>query len=286
MKEEYTENQLAQIHSVLLDILKEVVRVCGILGIRPFVTGGTAIGAFYYCGFVRMDDDIDLGLIRNEYQLFVSKAPDLLSAGYFLQVPETDSATPFYAAKVRKDNTLFVEKEYKDLPIHQGIFVDIFPFDNVPDGAFHAKMHQRVVQFLTGTFRRRQMKEAILEQQAFLPSFISRPLATVRFKLLRIFPPTFYARMVHSAASAFNGKECEYMDVIKDSVDRLKAQSLRDLKLVKFEDVDIYAPGDIKAYLGHHYPKLKSADMLESLWISHVPFLLSFNTEENDTKDN
>ena len=271
----YSDEDLNRLHKELLTILEEIVRICGILDIKCFVTGGTAIGAHYFQGFVKWDDDIDLGMRREDYEKFNENAPSLVSDGFFVQCLETEPDTPFYFTKVRKDGTLFVQKEYKDVKMHQGIFVDIFPYDNIPDNRFLAKIHRRWVQYCQGSFLRRQLKQAILEGQASLPSSVSNVLASVRFALLKLLPKRFYYWKLGKVSSLFNHRRCKYVDNIVSSVDRMASDSIDNLVPVRFEGVSLYAPGDIESYLRNHYPDLKSPDMLESLWISHAPYRFS-----------
>ena len=264
-------------HEELLPVLEEILRICGLLDIQCFVTGGTAIGAYYFQGFVKWDDDIDLGMRRDDYEKFVKMAPSMVSDGFFIQCFDTEPNSPFYFTKVRKDGTLFVQEEYKDVDMHHGIFVDIFPFDNIPDHPLVAKIHTRLVQYLQGSFLRRQLKQAIVEGQKSLPRFLSDILASVRFSLLKLIPGRFFYWRLKKASSLFNHKDCRYVDVIVSGVDRMPSDSIRHLQPIRFEGFDLFAPGDMEGYLKNHYPKLKSPDMLESLWITHAPYQLSFS---------
>lgn len=273
----YSKEDLALLHDELLTILKEILRICKCLDIRCFVTGGTAIGAHYFHGFVKWDDDIDLGMYRDDYEKFIREAPAIVSKGFFVQCPATEPNTPFYFTKVRKDGTLFVQQKYKDVRMHHGIYVDIFPFDKIPDNPFIARIHTRMVQFFQGSFLRRQQRQAILEGQTFLPSYISDCLASVRFTVLNIIPQKFFCWRLKKASSFFNSKDCQYVDVIVSSVDRMPSDSIFHLMPIKFEGFDVYAPGNIEVYLKNHYPDLKSPDMLESLWISHAPYIITFS---------
>lgn len=271
----YSDEDLIRLHKELLTILEEVVRICGILDIKCFVTGGTAIGAHYFHGFVKWDDDIDLGMRRDDYEKFLAEAPSLISKGFFIQTLATEPDTPFYFTKVRKDGTLFVQREYKDVRMHHGIYVDIFPYDNIPDNLLLAKIHTRWVQYCHGSFLRRQFKQAILEGQTFLPSSISNPLASVRFTLLKILPKRFYFWKLKKVSSLFNHRRCKFVDNIVSSVDRMPSDSINNLVPIQFEGFNLYAPGDMEGYLKNHYPDLKSPDMLESLWVTHAPYRFS-----------
>ena len=277
---DYSETDLVRLHKELLTILEEIIRICDVLGIQCFVTGGSAIGAHYFQGFVKWDDDIDLGMRRNDYEKFIKHAPSIISKGYFVQCPETEPNTPYYFTKVRKDGTLFVQKEYKDIDMHQGIFVDIFPFDYTPDNRLLATIHTRLVQYCQGSFLRRQMKQAILEGQSRLPASVSNLLATIRYSILKTIPRSFFNWRLKKISSLFNGQNCRYADVIVSSVDRMTTDSINHLKDITFEGIHVFAPKDMDGYLRYHYPDLKSPEMLESLWINHAPYKLSFSKEQ------
>ncbi|MDE7130134.1 MAG: LicD family protein, partial [Alistipes sp.] len=90
----YNDDILRQLHTELVDTLREVVRVCDAAAIPYFIQGGTAIGAHFFEGIVPWDDDIDLGMIRSDYERFLREAPSLLSDGYVLQEFSTEPSTP------------------------------------------------------------------------------------------------------------------------------------------------------------------------------------------------
>ena len=110
MNKKYTAEELDLLHTELYDILGETIRVCQKHDIPYFVIGGTAIGALYDQGILPWDDDIDIGMTRENYNKFLKVAPGELGPSYFLSWIETDPHTPYYFAKVKKNNTLFVEE--------------------------------------------------------------------------------------------------------------------------------------------------------------------------------
>ena len=117
----YNSDILRQLHAELHDILGEVCRVCDQASIPYFIQGGTAIGAHFFDDIVPWDDDVDLGMTRENYERFLREAPSLLGKEYTLQEFSTEPDTPFYFAKVRKRNTRFVESEWVGLDIADGI---------------------------------------------------------------------------------------------------------------------------------------------------------------------
>lgn len=122
---------LRKVQLTQLEIAKEIRRVCEENEIPYFLCDGTLLGAVRHGGFIPWDDDMDLGMLRKDYEKFCRIAPEKLGKDYVLQTWYTDPnyALPF--AKVRKRGTLYLEAKSSRLQ-ENGFFVDIFPFDYVP----------------------------------------------------------------------------------------------------------------------------------------------------------
>lgn len=99
---------LRRVQLIELEIAKEVKRVCDENGIRYFLYRGTFLGAVRHKGFIPWDDDMDIGMLRSDYEKFCRIAPQKLDKAYCFQNWHTDQnyALPF--GKVRKRNTVFV----------------------------------------------------------------------------------------------------------------------------------------------------------------------------------
>ena len=150
------EEQTKNIQKVSLEILKKIDRVCQELGIGYFICGGSMLGAVRHGGFIPWDDDIDIGMLRKDYEVFLKEGQRLLGDEVFLQTRETDPEIPYLFSKVRANNTLYVTNYNVFRNFHKGICVDVFPFDNIPDKEkeqnafrkqvrFWEKIHNRVV---------------------------------------------------------------------------------------------------------------------------------------------
>lgn len=128
----YAPEDLKRLHEVQVEILSEVIRVCKENDITYFTVGGTTLGAVRHNGFIPWDDDIDIGMLRPDYDKFIEIAPQMLKKGFVLQHFTTDKNSVAFFAKVRKDNTVFLEENMKHVNMHHGIFIDIMPQDFVP----------------------------------------------------------------------------------------------------------------------------------------------------------
>lgn len=120
---------LKKLQETELDILLAIDAFCKERGIEWFMDSGTALGAMRHGGFIPWDDDIDIGMMRADYDRFIEEAQDGLPAGYSLQTFENNETFAGLFAKVYKEGTAFHTKETIEAGCDQGIFVDIFPYD-------------------------------------------------------------------------------------------------------------------------------------------------------------
>ena len=116
----------------LLEMLEEVDRICKKHHLKYFAAGGTLLGAIRHKGFIPWDYDMDLNMMRDDYEIFCKLAQNELKAPFFLQTSYTDNCPMFYA-KIRNSETTAATVHSLSLKYNNGIFLDIFPVDNMPD---------------------------------------------------------------------------------------------------------------------------------------------------------
>lgn len=125
---------LKALQSKEIEILQAVHDVCEELGIEYVIMHGTLLGAVRHGGFIPWDDDIDICMVRDSYDVFIEKGQDLLPHNLKIQHVRYEKECPNIFAKVRDVNTAFLHSEHVDLDINQGVFIDIFPIDRVKSG--------------------------------------------------------------------------------------------------------------------------------------------------------
>ena len=140
--EMYNGPTLAKLHGLQLKIAMEIQRVCEKNGLRCFLVYGSLLGAVRHGGFIPWDDDMDVGMLRADYDAFVEACKTDLGSEFVLQTWDNDPEYPFADGKVRLKGTHVSEKFAAGCgtPGNDGICVDVFPFNAVPDGTWARKL--------------------------------------------------------------------------------------------------------------------------------------------------
>lgn len=127
--------------NALYTILEEFDRICRILNIRYFLFSGTMLGAVRHQGFIPWDDDVDVVMLRPDYERFLKEAESVLDQQRYYLQKEFSEHWPMFFSKLRLNGTTCLEKYHpRDPKIHQGVYIDIFPCDNAYDNTLLRKL--------------------------------------------------------------------------------------------------------------------------------------------------
>lgn len=129
MKEGYRELSVAENRAVQLEILNELDRYCEANGLRYFLIAGTLLGAVRHKGYIPWDDDIDVVMLRQDYDR-LEKA--YTSEGFYIASYKRLEGYALPFMKLCKSNTLLQENALCT-PDAMGINIDIFPVETVPE---------------------------------------------------------------------------------------------------------------------------------------------------------
>ena len=116
---------------VLLDILTAVDTFCKEHDIRYSMACGTMLGAVRHKGFIPWDDDVDIYMLRDDYERFESLFPKVYKGVYQLISPQRNSNWHLPYGKIADNRTIIVNSYVKTIPY--GINIDVFVIDDVPD---------------------------------------------------------------------------------------------------------------------------------------------------------
>lgn len=245
---------LRKVQLTQLEILKIVDKICAKHGIKYWLAYGTQLGAVRHKGFIPWDDDLDIDMLREDYDRFLEVARKELPKEYFLQdwFTEKNYGLPF--AKVRKNNTLYVEAGSQYSESHHGIYIDIFPWDNFPTDAadfkqvsFYVKYVFRVILIGCGyTPWYNDHGFSLKRWMMYLPVRLIARLCNVE-KLKQRYVNVVTKSNIKKLDKVFNS--CEPGDekhpICKDIVTHLEKHT--------FEDGQFWIPVDYDMYLKNAY---------------------------------
>ena len=193
---------LRDVQLIQLNMLLKVDEICRQNNIRYYLIGGSALGAVRHKGFIPWDEDIDIGMFRKYYDQFLDIAGKFLGNEYFLQTNRTDPHYHGPYAKLRANNTTFIENESKYLgaKVHQGIFIDIFPLDNVPDNELLLKLQLMLVRFLLSVAFARANNYPVNRYKRYIKKMYSIPF-------LKLMKKKTFDEIINRVASFYKNKD-------------------------------------------------------------------------------
>lgn len=241
-----------QIRSIQIEILKKTAEFCERNKISYFLCGGTLLGAVRHQGYIPWDDDIDLMMIRSDFERFKK---EFEIPGYSLNDFESkgkDFTVPF--VKIQKDGTLLQESKIPGMKT--GINIDIFPIDGFPNDLEERRLHLKKLAKLIETIK---LNNQIFSYQQY-PVFWKSLLISLLFVFRKII-----------AGFSSTLKSCEQLDRLANKYD-FDTADLAGIAVwgygqrevcpkevfteqieLKFEDQMYAAPKDYHTYLTNLY---------------------------------
>lgn len=265
-------NEIKKIQQIELEIFEEIIRICAKYNIEYFIIGGTVLGAIRHEGFIPWDDDIDVGMTRNNYNRFLEIAQSELKSEYFLQNFMTDLNSPTYFSKVRKNDTKFVEYCNRNIDMHHGIFVDIFPYDNVPDNIILRKRQLRKVRMLYQIYIAKSITDTSVPQTSF-KGYLGKRVRFMLHFLLKPIPKYWLFNLLDKELKKYNNIGTQELCYIPIPALLMKRKILFPLKTVKFDRLIVSAPNDCHAYLASHFGDYMKLPPVEKR-VGHRPYIL------------
>ncbi len=183
-----------EMKSIELDLASEIDRVCRKLGIVYYLGYGTLLGAVRHGGFIPWDDDMDLIMMREDYERFLRAYPAHASRDTYKLVTYRDGSSPAAFAKLT-DASTYVEERYSREEYGSGVWVDIFPYDAVDpcDSALFSQVKSLM-----------RTRYLIVTDPSTGASALVRAAKRIVCPFLRSLDPCSYARRIDEAAIESN----------------------------------------------------------------------------------
>lgn len=263
-----------KLKTIELDLLKEFIATCSKLNLRYFVIGGTLLGAVRHKGFIPWDDDIDVAMPRKDYEIWVEKAQDLIDKKkFFVQTFVTDPQYPNNFAKLRNNNTTFVESSLRRLTINHGVYIDIFPLDYYPKRSSLFKIRQfllssKITQVYDTDSINYSRVKSVIRKIASIFVFGS-PFDAVK-KRENLYKSVENGTLLANHCGAWGIKEIVPVEWYGKG------------KTLKFEGVDVCAPEKYKSWLHRVYGNYMELPPIEKRVTHHYTEIIDLNKSYNE----
>lgn len=159
-KREIGATKLRQSQLVMIRMLKIFDYLAKKYNFNYWLEWGTLLGAVRHQGFIPWDSDIDLGILRSDFDKFVKEAAHELPNDIFLQTPETD---PFfstwdkhqYVSKLKDKYSCYHEwaLQNPERTHHNGLQIDLFIHENVYESEFKVALRNKCTWFIRRLIR-------------------------------------------------------------------------------------------------------------------------------------
>lgn len=249
------------LQTAVKSILVEFDRICREIGVGYFICGGTMLGYVRHGGFIPWDDDMDVAMLREDYDKFRAHAAALLDERFFLQTRESDPNIPYLFTKIRINGTEYITSYNERRDFHKGICLDIFPFDFLPKG----ETAQR--EFAKAVRRRARRHHKVVNRQQPEPIY-DGPASSLEERWFRFFgkvhrwvywhiPLTVTQHHYISLATKYNRDAKRVgLDTVGSFTPTYTYASLDDLlpyRDVTFEDIVVKVPNRPEVFLEMQY---------------------------------
>lgn len=238
-----------------LDILKEVLKVFESNNIPYFALGGTMLGAVRHEGFIPWDDDIDIGVPREDYERLAGLFSGLPRHLYFRSY-KNDKSYAYYFCRI-EDNRVRVNSQKTLQGEILPAWIDIFPLDGMPDKAFLKKLHEWRILACRDLFQVSRFENIVdIHKKKRSPPERAIIWIIKNLKLQKLINNQLAFTIIDRALKSSPYSASKY------NINAMGAYKLREMfdkkvfgdgAMYHFEDIQIRGPVDYEAYLTQLY---------------------------------
>lgn len=135
-----------------LEMAKRFVAFCDEHGLRYFMLSGTFLGAVRHKGFIPWDDDMDFGLMREDYDKFLKLSQTERMPFEVRNYFTGDLEMRRYFTKL-EDPSIKITRKVTEIPETSNVWIDIFPLDGMPSQFVHRKLRKYFILWRRAAFR-------------------------------------------------------------------------------------------------------------------------------------
>ncbi len=257
-----------KLQNELLDMMKEFHAICEQNNIRYYMLGGTLLGAVRHKGFIPWDDDIDVGIPREDYERLLNLNFSRISTNLEVISEKNDVNYPYAFAKLCNKNTTLVESN--DVKFVSGIYIDIFPLDGICKNRFMKYIHFRKISIYYSLIWLSQLKIQY-----------HNPYKSMIVNFSKCVGTSFWHRRLKKTLMHYKySKSCYVGNLLGLYQEReiVPKDFFDEREKYIFEDTELYSMKKSDAYLRNIYGDYMKLPPLEKQKSHHLIELIDFKT--------
>lgn len=284
MSKQYDPKVLRKLQLAQCIIMEDFIKICEENNLDYFIFAGCAIGVERHGGFIPWDDDIDIGMLRADYEKFKEIALKDYADKYEILEISQDAKFPFLNMEFKRKGTRNVPEIFKDCDVDMGIDVAIYPFDNVADDKNKRKHQLRAVFFWHKIKILREFGHPVLFIKGWKRTIVSL-ICVVLHAVLKVFniSHAFINKQYLKSALKFNNTETEWVSCFFGTTpmeNSMKRTEIFPLAEKKFEYLTVKIPGKNYECLTRKFGDYMQIPPPEKQK-NHVPYILDFGPFED-----
>ncbi len=241
--------RIKSIQNLEIETVKIIDGICRKHGIKYFLAGGTLLGAVRNKKPIEWDDDIDIGMLRKDYEKFRKVCEKELPDGFSFSSPFNKSGSHYMIEKIRVDGTYFSTTYSGQNVFPDGIFIDILVYDETSGNKYISKLQALVLKALYYC--------AILKWYGVARKGIYYAASKIFLVILKPIPYSVFHRLFYFTAKLFKNKKngSNLLDTtgkkLLDGV--IPREGLDDTEYIDFAGIEVCIPKNPKPYLVFDY---------------------------------
>ncbi len=255
MYKKYNDSDLNKLKKDMIFVIESLDALCKKYDINYFAIGGTMLGAVRHNGFIPWDDDVDLGMLLEDYEKFLAIPSDEFK-DFGLYAPEKNPGGYFsMVTKYYYKDSRFTIKLAKESGIdNMGIFVEIFPFFDLPENNSKIDLMYRRMELYKAMYSTLVVNKVVVYDKG-VKAVIKKVVKKLLLAMLHIFrwTPEKVARCYTDTARRYTDKDAKYVASFSDVFNIQQKKIFKTLDRVAFEDITMPIPKDYDLYLKRIY---------------------------------
>ena len=236
--------EISEVQTLLLNLMKDLHMFLEQNQLQYYLLGGSALGAVRHGGFIPWDDDIDIGMKRDDYEKFLAIA-EKFNPTYAVINFEKTPYCDFGLTRIYIPNTYIKIASTENTKLDKRLYLDIFPLDNVPEDKNElAEYEKKVVGFKKTLLLLDVRVYGKSKSKVLVKKAISAGLAPFRKNILCSFDKTLkkywhsQTKYICSLCSQYSFKKQVMLKTVYGTP-----------VLHRFEDTELYIPEQVDTYL-------------------------------------